>query len=106
MADHLIERVRDCEKAAIERKRQVQSLAKELVETARRDGEKRLAVAEREAWEILSASEMADADAQDKLWVQAEDEARIEAETLKITACSRMDKAVAWILESVGGVWQ
>ncbi len=79
MADHLIERVRECEKAAIERKRQVQSRAKELVETARRDGEKRLAIAERDAREILSASETADTDAQDKLLHEAKEAAQVEA---------------------------
>ena len=106
MADIFVEKVRESEKTATEQKRKAQSDAKELVEHAKREGAKRLALAERDALRLLSESAKADADAADKLLFKAEDEAKEEAKALEQTALSRMDKAVALILQRVGGVWQ
>jgi len=106
LADIFVEKVRESERAALETKRQTQVEAKELIDNAGRQGERLLALSERDAALRLSASAKADADVADKLYREAEDAARQEAMALAENAASRMDKAVALILERVGGVWQ
>lgn len=106
MADIFVERVRESEKRAIEQKRKAQSEARALIEEAKREGEKRLALAERDASLTLSRAAKADADEADKLYREASDDAKAEAAVLEKTAEAHMDKAVSWILQRVGGVWQ
>ena len=106
LTDIFVETVRESEKAAIELKRKAQGDAKELVEHEKREGERRLVFSERDAALALSASAKADAEAADKLLSVAEDAAKEEAALLEKTAEARMDKAVALILQRVGGVWQ
>lgn len=106
MADIFVEKVRESERAALECQKKAQADAKELVDAARRDGEKRLALAERDAAKFLSASAQADAALAETLLQEADEAAKKDAAALRKTAASRMDQAVSLILQRVGGVWQ
>jgi len=106
LADIFVEKVRESERTALESKKKAQICAKELIDGAKREGEQRLLQAERDAAKNLSASAKADAETADKLLQKEEESAGKEAEALAANAASRMDKAVALILERVGGVWQ
>ena len=106
MADILIETVRKSERAALDAKKQAQADAKELIDAARRDGERRLALAERNAARLLAEKAKDDAALAEALLQKEESAAREEAAALTETASLRMDKAVALSLERVGGVWQ
>lgn len=106
LADIFVEKVRESERAALECQKKAQADAKELVDAARRDGEKRLALAERDAAKFLSASAQADAALAETLLQEADEAAKKDAAALRKTAASRMDQAVSLILQRVGGVWQ
>ena len=106
LADIFVEKVRESERAALESKKKAQADAKELIDTTKSDGEKRLVLAERDAAKLIAASAKADADYADSLLQQEKENACAEAAVLAINAAPRMDKAVALILQRVGDVWQ
>ena len=106
LADIFVEKVRESERAALESKRQAQLDAKELIDAAKKDGEKRLIQAEREAAALLASSAKKDAAFAEELFQKEEENACQDAEALVASASPRMDEAVALILQRVGGVWQ
>ena len=61
MADIFVEKVRESERAALDARKTAQLDAKELIDAARRDGEKHLLEAERDAAKRLAATATSDA---------------------------------------------
>lgn len=106
LADIFVETVRESERAALESKKTAQADAKALIDAARRDGEKRLLLAERDAAKLIAEKAKADADYAEALLEKEKENACADAAILAANAVPRMDKAVALILQRVGGVWQ
>ena len=101
-----MEKVRACERTALQMKKDAQNEAKKKLEEAKLQGEKALVLTEREATDLLAASAKQDQAEAEQLLLAEETSAAADAVKLEEIASSRMKDAVALILERVGDVWQ